>query len=349
MRTKLNMVSSGSSSRNARRCFLVLGVFIVAFATLLYENPRGSRSVSVSSQRARVDSTFDACDDSLDSCSRFLCFRFLKTSSVNWTLFGDASAASGVGGSQSGSSAPERKSFWEKQRRSFEKTFIVEGRWRLFANGLAVTLGITIASTLLGTLFAFLQCCMRRSTRKWLRYPAKVYIGLMQGTPILVILLIMYYVVFAKLQAPWGLEKEIVATISLALNFAAYAGEMMRTGVDSIDKGLVEAARALGFGRFQVFSKVIFPIATRRIIPVYKGEFISLLKTTSIVGYIATQDLTKASDIVRARTYEAFFPLVATAIIYLLSAHLLASVFAFMEYRLNPVNRRKRAKGEVNV
>ncbi len=249
----------------------------------------------------------------------------------------------------SNSELPENKTAWQKWSRSFEKTFVVEGRWRLFANGLCVTLGITVASTILGTVFAFLQCWMRRSRRKWLRYPAKLYIGIMQGTPILVILLIMYYVVFAKFQAPWGLEKEIVATISLALNFAAYAGEMMRTGVDGIDKGLIEAARALGFGRFQVFTKVIFPIACRRIIPVYKGEFISLLKTTSIVGYIATQDLTKASDIVRARTYEAFFPLIATAIIYLVSAHLLASVFVFIEHRLNPVNRRKRAKGEVNV
>lgn len=251
--------------------------------------------------------------------------------------------------SVSASSIPAKKTLLQKWSRSFEKTFVVEGRWRLFANGLVVTLGITIAATILGTFFAFIQCYMRRSPHWWLRYPAKLYIGLVQGTPILVILLIMYYVVFAKLQAPWGMEKEIVATISLALNFAAYAGEMMRTGVDGINKGLIEAARALGFGRFQVFTKIIFPIACRSIIPVYRGEFISLLKTTSIVGYIATQDLTKASDIVRARTYEAFFPLVATAIIYLISAQLLASVFSAMEYWLNPKNRRKRAKGEVNV
>lgn len=336
MRTKLYMVSSGSSSRSLRRCFLVLSLLTIALFALLCEGRGGNRAVSSGLQVARgCFAPYDAGDSIRTDLRSFL---YTRIADSDFVLFGDTS-----------SPAPERKSFWEKQRRSFEKTFIIEGRWRLFANGLAVTLGITVASAILGTFFAFLQCCMRRSTRKWLRYPAKFYIGLMQGTPILVILLIMYYVVFAKFQAPWGLEKEIVATISLALNFAAYAGEMMRTGVDSIDKGLIEAARALGFGRFQVFSKVIFPIATRRIIPVYKGEFISLLKTTSIVGYIATQDLTKASDIVRARTYEAFFPLVATALIYLLSAHILASFFAFMEYRLNPVNRRKRAKGEVNV
>ncbi|MDO5308760.1 MAG: ABC transporter substrate-binding protein/permease [Planctomycetia bacterium] len=234
--------------------------------------------------------------------------------------------------------------FYQKLKRSFKKTFIVENRWRLLLQGLLVTIYITVVATVLGTLLAFVQCCMRRSKRAWLRYPAKVYIAVVQGTPILVILLIMYYVVFTNLK----IQGEMVAAIALAFNFAAYAGEMMRTGVDGIDKGLIEAARALGFGRFDVFRKVIFPIATRRIMPVYKGEFISLLKTTSIVGYVAIQDLTKASDIVRGKTYEAFFPLIATAVIYFTVAHLLASGFAYLEYHLNPVNRRRAQKGQVN-
>lgn len=239
----------------------------------------------------------------------------------------------------------ENSSFMRRMKRSFEKTFLVENRWKLFVSGLLCTIYITIVATALGTLMAVGQCYMRRSKHAWLRYPAKIYIAIMQGTPILVILLVLYYVVFTKI----SLSGELVAAIALALNFAAYAGEQMRTGVDGIDKGLIEAARALGFGRFNVFCKVIFPIACRRIMPVYKGEFISLLKSTSIVGYVAIQDLTKASDIVRGRTYEAFFPLVATAIIYLITAHLLASGFAYLEYRLDPVTRRKRAKGEVNV
>ncbi len=360
MRTELGMVLSGSASRCLRRCFLVLSILAMALFALLYEELGKNSLFSLGLSDTQCCSVSSNVNNSLGTNRQVFFSSRLRFSSL--FLFGNVALPPSGAPLRSDDTSDfnpfvssifqrklERKTFWEKQLRSFEKTFIVDGRWRLFADGLAVTLGITVASTVLGTFFAFIQCCMRRSTRRWLRYPAKFYIAIMQGTPILVILLIMYYVVFAKFQAPWGLEKEIVATISLALNFAAYAGEMMRTGVDSIDKGLVEAARALGFGRFQVFSKVIFPIATRRIIPVYKGEFISLLKTTSIVGYIATQDLTKASDIVRARTYEAFFPLVATAIIYLLSAHLLASVFAYMEYRLNPINRRKRAKGEVNV
>ena len=239
----------------------------------------------------------------------------------------------------------DQLTFTQRIKRSFEKTFLVDNRWKLFWKGLLVTIYITVVATVLGTLLAVLQCWMRRSKLAWLRYPAKTYIAFMQGTPILVILLVLYYVVFTKL----SISGEMVAAIALALNFAAYAGEQMRTGVDGIDKGLIEAAVALGFGRFDVFRKIIFPIACRRIMPVYKGEFISLLKTTSIVGYVAIQDLTKASDIVRGRTYEAFFPLIATAIIYLVTAHLLASGFAYLEYRLDPVTRRKRAKGEVNV
>lgn len=266
----------------------------------------------------------------------------------------DSEASSSVAASESSATSDaesepiltvDQMTFSQRIKRSFEKTFVTDGRWRLFRDGLKVTIYITVLSTVLGTFLAFIQCAMRRSKHAWLRYPAKAYIAIMQGTPILVVLLVMYYVVFTKLMiAPW-----IVASIALAFNFAAYAGEQMRTGVDGIDRGLIEAARALGFGKLGVFWNVIFPIATRRIMPVYKGEFISLLKTTSIVGYVAIQDLTKASDIVRGRTYEAFFPLIATAIIYLVTAHVLASGFAYLEYRLNPENRRKRAKGVVSV
>ncbi|MBQ9873954.1 MAG: amino acid ABC transporter permease [Thermoguttaceae bacterium] len=312
MRTKLVGVGSGSASREARRFLLLLCILSPVVIFLSTGSGYGDDKAS-SGESASIE-----VDSSVDGSSSFP------------------------------QNVPEAKSFWQKQVRSFEKTFIVKNRYILFRNGLLVTLGITVFSTILGTFFAFVQCCARRSRYWWLRYPAKVYINVMQGTPILVVLLIMYYVFFVKLYA-WGYEKEIVATISLALNFAAYAGEQMRTGVDGIDKGLIEAARALGFGRFQVFTRVILPIATRRILPVYKGEFISLLKTTSIVGYIATQDLTKASDIVRAQTYEAFFPLIATAIIYLVSAQIFTLGFQLLEYWLNPINRRKRARGEVNV
>ncbi|MCF0235087.1 MAG: ABC transporter permease subunit, partial [Thermoguttaceae bacterium] len=260
-------------------------------------------------------------------------------------------------------SAPETLPFWPKLQRSFRRTFITDNRWRLILGGLWLTIVITALSAVLGTFFAFLLCCARRSHHLYLQIPAKIYISVIQGTPILVILLIFYYIIFAKISSEGffvgllaistGLDRSeaagaLVASIAFAINFASYAGEMMRTGVNSIDRGLIEAAKALGFGRFGILRKIVLPLATRNILPVYRGELVSLLKTTSIVGYIAIQDLTKVGDYIRSRTYEAFFPLIATAIIYFAAAYLLASGLAYLEYRLNPITRRRSAQRRAN-
>ena len=155
--------------------------------------------------------------------------------------------------------------------------------------------------------------------------------------PILLIM-VLYYLIFASVD----INAVLVAIIGFALNFAAYAGEMLRTGIDAIPKGQREAALALGFNRYQTFAKVILPQALRQILPVYRGEFINMLKTTSIVGYIAIQDLTKASDIIRSRTYEAFFPLIATALIYFVTAWFLAGFLVWLDTRLDPAKRRSK-------
>ena len=156
--------------------------------------------------------------------------------------------------------------------------------------------------------------------------------------PMVVLLMVLYYLIFASVD----IHAVIVAIIGFSLNFAAYAGEMLRTGIDSIPKGQREAALALGFNRFQSFTKVILPQALRQILPIYRGEFINMLKSTSIVGYIAIQDLTKASDIIRSRTYEAFFPLIATALIYFVTAWFLAGFLIWLDSRLDPAKRRSK-------
>ncbi len=225
---------------------------------------------------------------------------------------------------------------------SFDRTFVREERWKLILHGLKITLLISVFSAILGTLLAFPVCMMRRSQHRFWRTLGHSYIALMQGTPILVILMILYYVIFAKVD----INAVLVAIFGFSLNFAAYVSEMLRTGIEGIPKGQSEAAYALGFSRFAVFRHVILPQAVRSILPVYRGEFINVLKTTSIVGYIAIQDLTKMSDIIRSRTYEAFFPLIATAVIYFAVAWLLASGLSFVEYKLDPKNRRKHQKGE---
>jgi len=121
----------------------------------------------------------------------------------------------------------------------------------------------------------------------------------------------------------------------------------MRTGIDAVDKGQQEAAYAIGFSRFQVFERITFPQAARHVLPVFKGEFISMLKMTSVVGYIAIQDLTKMSDIIRSRTYEAFFPLLATALIYFVMAYAMAWLLSRVEIRVDPKRRKRIVKGVV--
>ena len=126
------------------------------------------------------------------------------------------------------------------------------------------------------------------------------------------------------------------------MNFGAYASEIMRSGIEGIDVGQREAALALGYTENQAFFKFIFPQAAVRFLPVYRGEIVSLLKSTSIVGYIAIQDLTKMSDIIRSRTYEAFFPLIATAIIYFVLAWIISLMLKFV---LKAVDKRSRKRG----
>jgi polar amino acid transport system substrate-binding protein len=128
------------------------------------------------------------------------------------------------------------------------------------------------------------------------------------------------------------------------MNFAAYVSEIFRTGIEGVDLGQSEAGIAMGFSRVQTFLYVVLPQTVRRILPVYKGEFISLVKMTSIVGYIAVQDLTKASDIVRSRTFDAFFPLIMVAILYFAISWTLMQSLEYLERITDPKYRRRKAQ-----
>lgn len=227
--------------------------------------------------------------------------------------------------------------------RSFQRTFLVEGRYKMVMRGLWVTLIITILSAIFGAALGFAICLMRRAKTRLANIPARVFIRSIQGTPIVVLLMILYYVIFGGI----NINAIAVAVIGFSLNFAAYVSEMMRTGIDAVDQGQQEAAYALGFNRFQVFEKIIFPQAAKHVLPVFKGEFISMLKMTSVVGYIAIQDLTKISDIIRSRTYEAFFPLIATALIYFVISYALAWLLSLVETSIDPKKRPRVVKGVV--
>ena len=219
---------------------------------------------------------------------------------------------------------------------SFSNNLIVEGRYRMILDGLQVTLLITFFAAVLGTLLGGLVCWMRMSRKKWLRQVARVYIDLMRGTPVLVLLMLMYYVVMAPVDAT-GI---VVAVVTFAMNTAAYISEMLRTTIQGIDRGQTEAGLALGFTPRQTFLKIVLPQVVRAVMPVYQGEIVSLLKGTSIVGYIAVADMTRASDLIRSRTFDAFFPLIVTAIIYFVMAWLIGLL-------LQSLVQRQRLKATV--
>ncbi|MEI6456420.1 MAG: amino acid ABC transporter permease [bacterium] len=222
---------------------------------------------------------------------------------------------------------------------------IYESRYLHIIDGLEVTILISILATLFGTIVGAGICFMRMSKRRLLSEPAKFYISLIRGIPVLVLLMLIYYVVFASV----NINPVVVAVIAFGLNFGAYVSEMFRTGIESIDRGQKEAAIAGGFTKIQTFLYIILPQAIKRILPVYKGEFISLIKMTSVVGYIAVQDLTKASDIIRSRTFDAFFPIIMVAVLYFLLAWLLTWGLDLIEISSDPKRRRKKQIGKERV
>lgn len=229
-------------------------------------------------------------------------------------------------------------SFWGKISNSFYNNIIREQRYLLILEGLKITVFISVFAAFVGTILGGLICFMRMSKKKALSVFAKIYISILRGTPVLVLLMIIYYIVFASV----NINPVLVAIFAFGLNFAAYVSEMFRTSVESVDKGQKEAGIAGGFTKIQTFIYIILPQALRHVLPVYKGEFVSLVKMTSIVGYIAVQDLTKASDIIRSRTFDAFFPLIMAAVIYLVIAWLLTWALDYVEISVDP--KRKKIK-----
>lgn len=233
--------------------------------------------------------------------------------------------------------AAEQGGFFTSLKESLRKNFIVESRWKLIVSGIKVTLILSFFSGIFGLLLGFGLCMLRRTGRKVPDTTCKGFVALIQGTPVVVLLMVLYYIVFGSID----ISGMVVAVIGFSLNFGAYTCEILRSGLNSIDAGQSEAALALGYTKFQTFWKILFPQAAIRFIPVLKGEFISMVKMTSVVGYIAVQDLTKTGDIIRSRTMEAFFPLIVTAILYFVIAWLLTTLLGFIEKGINPKRRRR--------
>jgi len=261
--------------------------------------------------------------------------RIERASSARLSSAGELAGKKNLAPPAGPEAGPTSKPFFKRVAESFYSNIILENRYRLILDGLKLTILISIFAASLGTILGGLVCYMRMSRNRFLSRIAAVYISLLRGTPVLVLLMIIYYIVFASV----NINPAIVAVFAFGLNFAAYVSEMFRTSIQSVDQGQKEAGIAGGFTKVQTFVYIISPQALRHLLPVYKGEFISLMKMTSIVGYIAVQDLTKASDIIRSRTFDAFFPLIMAAVIYLLLAWLLTWALGAIEISVDPKRR----------
>ena len=219
---------------------------------------------------------------------------------------------------------------WQSFAESFVKNFIVEDRYMLIVRGLGTTILISLMAILLGCIIGFIMAFFRLSKIKLLNWIAGIYIDVIRGTPTVVQLLIIYYVIFAPFK---NMPKVVIAAISFGINSGAYVAEIVRGGILSVDRGQMEAGRSLGLTSARTMRLIIIPQAIKNILPALGNEFIVLIKETAIAGYIALQDLTKASDIIRSITWSSM-PLFATAIIYFILVKLLSKGLQVFEKRL---------------
>lgn len=217
----------------------------------------------------------------------------------------------------------------------FHSTFIEKDRWMYLLDGLKTTLLITFFAVILGMVLGFLIAIIRSTHDKtgklgFLNVLARIYLTVIRGTPVVVQLLIIYFVIFGSSD----ISKVIVAVMAFGLNSGAYVAEIFRSGIMSVDNGQFEAGRSLGFNYVQTMVYIVMPQAFKNVLPALGNEFIVLLKETSVSGYIALQDLTKGGDIIRSRTYDAFMPLIAVALIYLVMVMIFTKLVNMLERRL---------------
>ena len=227
----------------------------------------------------------------------------------------------------------------EEFKQKFYLNFIEDNRWRYITNGLGTTFTVTIFAILLGVALGFLVALVRSTADKSgsknillriLDWVCKLYLTVIRGTPAMIQLLIMYYIIFAS---P-NVSKQFVAILSFGINSGAYVAEIFRSGIMSIDQGQFEAGRSLGFGYAQTMWYIITPQAFKNVLPALANEFITLLKETSICGYIALTDITHGANTIRSQTYEPLLPLLAAAAIYLVIVSCLSYGVGKLERRL---------------
>ena len=230
--------------------------------------------------------------------------------------------------------------FWIKIKESFEINFVKDNRYLYLVRGFFITIEITVFALLIGLAIGFLVAIIRSTCDltgklKFANEICHLYLTVIRGTPVVVQLMIIYFVIFGA----WDINKVLIAIIAFGINSGAYVAEIVRSGIMSIDPGQMEAGRSLGLSYNKTMSLIIMPQALKNVLPALGNEFIVLLKETSVAGFIALQDLTKAGDIIRSQTYNAFLPLIAVAVIYLAVVMFLTKLLNKFEERLKKNER----------
>jgi len=241
--------------------------------------------------------------------------------------------------------------WFEKTKKDFIRIFIEDARWQWLLDGLFGTLKITAVALLIGVAIGIFVAAVRSSydknreslaARGGVGYPlmsilnwiCKVYLTIIRGTPVVIQLMICTFIILASSN-----NGMLVAMITFGVNSGAYVAEIFRGGIMSIDAGQFEAGRSLGFNYTRTMQHIVIPQTFKATLPTLCNEFITLLKETSVAGYVGIMDLTKAGDLIRGRTYSAFMPLIAVAIIYLLMVMLLTWLVGKLERRLRRSER----------
>lgn len=258
-------------------------------------------------------------------------------------LFSDAVLTSGacvIGKIPGKQSDIQKPGLLQNIKESIQINLINEDRWKLLTDGLTVTVLISVLSILAGTMIGILLCFLRMRSRRYTEKAIGYLIDLIRGIPILIILMLMFYVIFGSVQA----SGTTIAVCSFGLYYGAYFAEIFRSGMMGIGRGQWEAGAALGLSRLQTFRLVALPQALKMILPVYKGDVIALIKGTSIVGYVAIKDLTKGGDTIRSLTMDPFFPLIIVTIAYFILSRLAEWMLDALEARLTNSETNKSHK-----
>ena len=226
--------------------------------------------------------------------------------------------------------------WWDTFLYEFNRTFIVEDRWKMFASGLGNTLTIWFFAVLLGLAIGTLIAFMKLSRFKPFQWISNVYIDIIRGTPTMVQILIIYNIIFMSV----NISRMLVAVIAFGINSGAYVAEIIRGGILSVNKGQMEAGRSLGLNHAQTMFHIIMPQAVKNILPALGNEAIVLAKETSVIGYISNVDLTAAALKVQSRTYSFVMPLIAIAVIYYVVIKIMTILLNLLEKRLRKADNR---------